>query len=95
MEKPNPDQYAKDKNGEVTEVFEKHLREWEFTKLRTVFLEEIRILNPEWFDVWSTSHFCIDFYLAVQNCDNSWCFRRLNRWLDSGLEGSLRDILYS
>ena len=81
-EQPIRDAYGREDNGEVNELFWEHLLEYELTRLRTFFLEKMSKLERGWIDVFRSSQKQRDFELAVQNCDNLFCLRTINAWLD-------------
>jgi hypothetical protein len=58
------------------------LMEYEQTKLRRYFLDEMRRLDPKWIEVFDSAKARRDFHIAVQNCDNEFFARHINEWLD-------------
>ncbi|KAL9130769.1 MAG: hypothetical protein Q9217_001117 [Psora testacea] len=81
-ERPIQDAYGKEENGEANDLFWEHLLEYELTLLRTAFLEKMYKLEYGWIDVFRSSQKQRDFDLAAQNCDNPFCLRIINSWLD-------------
>ena len=70
--------------------------EYELTKLRRYFLDEMRRLQPNWIEVFDSATAKRDFYLAAQNCDNEFVAKDITEWLDdvtrrNGAVRSLRD----
>lgn len=81
------------------------LEEYELTKLKATFLEEMKRLEPAWIREFEESSLEADFELAVQTCDNRRQFNRrqfklVQVWLDkrekSNIEpaGRLCEILH-
>jgi len=59
------------------------------TQLRSLFLNEMRRLQPQWVEIYESSQWRRDFDLAVTNCSDSFLTRRiLNRFddMDAGAE---------
>ena len=81
-EMPIRDAYTREENGEVNDLFWIHLLEYELTRLRTFFLRKMYRLERGWIEVFRSSEKQRDFDLAAQNCDNPFCFRVINAWLD-------------
>jgi hypothetical protein len=48
MGRPDPEECVKEEDGTLNISFFEHLREWEQTELRTIFLEEMELLQPGW-----------------------------------------------
>jgi Phosphotransferase enzyme family len=75
-------------------LYWEHLMEYELTKLRRYFLDEMRQLEPKWIEVFESATTKRDFYVAIHNCDNVFMRRHINDWLDdidSG-KGPLRSL---
>ncbi|KAN0081905.1 Phosphotransferase enzyme family domain containing protein [Elaphomyces granulatus] len=75
-------------------LYWEHLMEYEQTKLRRYFLDEMRQLEPKWIEVFESATTKRDFYVAIQNCDDVFMRRHINDWLDdidSG-KGPLRSL---
>lgn len=92
--------YPHDEAGEVDELYWEHLETWQLTKLRKVFLDEMRRLQPEWVAVFESSQRQRDFHLGVAACASEFLMRRISAWLDdldSGVEGvrGLEDRIYN
>ena len=77
-----PLQQAYERDGEINDLFWEHLLEYELTRLRTYFLEQIKQLEPRWIDVYHQSQRLRDFDLAAQNCNEPFSLRIINVWLD-------------
>jgi hypothetical protein len=56
--------------------------EYELTKLRRYFLDEMRRLEPKWIEVFDSATARRDFHIAVQNCDNGFLATHITEWLD-------------
>ena len=67
-----------------------HLREYEITQLRNVFLEEMRKVSPEWTRIFNSRRGKLqaDLDLAVSECGPESLSRlKVDRWLDSFEKG--------
>jgi aminoglycoside phosphotransferase len=96
-EEPKRDQYAPDNDEEdtggltrevldnegVNSLYWEHLLEYELTMLRGLFLKEMGNAAPRWIEELEKSSVKADFEEAVQNCDNSWCTKKVKSWLDA------------
>ena len=51
--------------------------EYELTKLRRYFLDEMRQLQPNWIEVFDSATAKRDFYIAAQNCDNEFVAKNI------------------
>lgn len=78
--KPIKDQWQ-DEDGELPELYWENLEYYELTKLRSFFLEEMRILQPGWVEVFESSQRQRDFVFAVEASDDPFMFRRILSWL--------------
>ncbi|KAN0086641.1 hypothetical protein V8E54_000329 [Elaphomyces granulatus] len=74
-------------------VYKEHLQ-YELTKLRQYFLDEMQQLEPKWIEVFESATAKRDFYFAVQHCDG-FLAGHINRWLEdvSGRKGPVRSLL--
>jgi aminoglycoside phosphotransferase len=95
-EEPDRHEYRHTDDGEPNNLYWEHLMEYELTKLRRYFLDEMQRLEPKWVEVFNSAKARRDFHIAVQNCDNELCVRHINEWLDDiatgeGTVRSLRD----
>ncbi|KAK9240544.1 hypothetical protein V1525DRAFT_395294 [Lipomyces kononenkoae] len=93
---PNIGRYHREANGEPSDLYWDHLREYETTILRDIFIDEMKRLEPGWVEVFNTSQVRRDFDIAVQNCDNELVARHINEWIEDITTGkgnlrSLRD----
>lgn len=79
-------------NEGVNVLYWEHLLEYEKTQLRQLFLEEMERLSPEWVAEMSTSMLKVDFEKAVHNCDNTWSFKVVKRWLDAYMVGNVGSL---
>ena len=80
---PNKNMYAKEKDGEVNELFWEHLLEYEQTQLRVVFMKEMERIEPSWVDMQIVSRRKTEFEKAINSCDNVFCHRAINEWLEN------------
>ncbi|KAF2851945.1 hypothetical protein T440DRAFT_488562 [Plenodomus tracheiphilus IPT5] len=76
----------------VSSLYWDHLLEFEQTQLRKVFVEEMTMLQPEWVMVMKESTLKADFEKVVHNCDNSWAFRAVRRWITISAEGRIERL---
>lgn len=84
-------------NEGVTNIYWEHMMEYELTLLRKVFLDEMRMLAPEWIENMEKGTDKADFDLAVKHCDDSWMAKTINVWLDAWDKGDhlrLRKMFY-
>jgi hypothetical protein len=79
-ELPSPDTYFKSE-GIINSLYWEHLLEFETTRLRKVFLSEMRRLCPKWVEVMDGSELQRDFETAVTQLNGPWA-KVVNRWLD-------------
>ncbi|APA16221.1 hypothetical protein sscle_16g109910 [Sclerotinia sclerotiorum 1980 UF-70] len=109
-EEPNRNNYAPEDEEDANEpaadaldnegtndLFWEHLLEYESTMLRTLFLDEMQKIAPEWIEESTKGAGKADFEIAVQHCDGGWSVKRLTAWLDAiekGENWSLRRNLY-
>jgi hypothetical protein len=70
-------------NEGVNSLYWEHLLEYELTMLRGLFLKEMGNAAPRWIEELEKSSVKADFEEAVQNCDNSWCTKKVKSWLDA------------
>ena len=83
---PEAEQVA---SGEEVEqvLYGEHMLEYEQTKLRPIFEEEMTKVVPEWSEVRQKSIRQADFALAVNWCDGPFTYRRVKVWLERILAG--------
>lgn len=79
-------------NEGVDTLYWDHLLEYEQTRLRKLFLHEMKTLSQNWISILETNTLRSDFEKAVHNCDNSWCFRIVDRWLNAYAEGNVESL---
>jgi hypothetical protein len=70
-------------NEGVNSLYWEHILEYELTMLRNLFQREMAILAPGWNEESEKGAVKADFEAAVQNCDNSWCTKKVKSWLDA------------
>ena len=61
--------------------------QWDQTRLREVFKQEMRRIDPEWMRVYDVSVKERDFDVAVRNCGEELYRRRTRLWLENSLSG--------
>ena len=66
--KPDPNEYE----GVEDELYQSQLSDYECTLLRSVFLDEMRVVAPEWIQERERSIQKADFGRAVDSCDTPW-----------------------
>ena len=81
--KPDPISQYK---GVEDELYQLHLKKYEYTLLRSVFLDEMRVVDPEWIQEYERSIKRADFGKAVESCDVPWK-GTVENWLDALDEG--------
>jgi hypothetical protein len=104
-EEPTRDQYMTASDGEeeeadadaldnegVNQLFWEHLMDYEQTQLRKVFMDEMKIVCPDWLATMKSSTLKADMEKAVRNCDNSWSFKLVKRWFTAYKEGDLESL---
>ncbi len=74
--------YAKDPDGTVNELYWIHLMEYEQTRLRGLFLEEMRRIEPSWVQTHDDSKAQADLEFAVDICNGGLGTSRIRKWLD-------------
>ncbi|KPM44960.1 hypothetical protein AK830_g1625 [Neonectria ditissima] len=88
-DEPIKSTYERNEDGGVADLYWEHLDDFELTRLRHVFLEEMHKLQPRWVEIFESSQRQRDFDLAVSSCDDMFLIRRIQNWLDdmdSGVE---------
>jgi hypothetical protein len=66
--------------------------DYEQTQLRKVFMDEMKIVCPDWLATMKPSTLKADMEKAVHNCDNSWAFKLVKRWFTAYKEGNLESL---
>ncbi|KAJ5809567.1 uncharacterized protein N7503_001785 [Penicillium pulvis] len=79
---PDITRYCAEGNGEPSDLYWEHLEQYENTLLRDIFIDEMRILEPRWVDIFDKNQYRRDFETAVQNCDNPFIARYIRAWID-------------
>ncbi|KAJ5736866.1 uncharacterized protein N7483_001991 [Penicillium malachiteum] len=79
---PDIGRYKLETETEPSDLYWEHLLEYELTLLREVFIDRMRILAPEWEDIFHKSQRQRDFDTAVHNCDNEFIARYILAWID-------------
>ena len=65
-EEPDQNEYRHADDGGPDSLYWEHLIEYELTRLRRYFLDEIRRLDPKWIEVFDSAKARRDFHIAVQ-----------------------------
>ncbi|KZW03743.1 kinase-like protein [Exidia glandulosa HHB12029] len=83
-ELPDETTYALNDDGTRIQLYGEHLREWEQTQLRDVFLCEMERVQPEWVRHYREPRNVLkaDFEAAVTQCDAPFAKRLIGRWID-------------
>ncbi|KAF5580067.1 hypothetical protein FPANT_9462 [Fusarium pseudoanthophilum] len=80
---PDRRRYRHDANGEMSELYYKHLHQYETTRLREVFLEEMERLDPRWMDIHKKTQLLRDFDFAVRFCDDVAVLKHIVKWAEA------------
>ncbi|KAH6645356.1 hypothetical protein BKA67DRAFT_584837 [Truncatella angustata] len=88
---PIKERYHQDEHGQVDELFWEHLEDFESTKLRRLFLQEMQRLAPGWVNIFEASQRQRDFDMALDSCDDEFSIRRILTWLEE-IESGKKDI---
>lgn len=78
-EEPDMEQYSRNDDGTLDEMYAKHRLEYEKTLLRGLFIQRMETVEPRWIAEFRTLEGKADFAYAVQNCDTPFCRRRIGR----------------
>jgi len=90
--KPDPNRYKRELgNREPSDLYRDHLNEYELTKLRSLFLDEMAELQPAWMGVFNSNQLKRDFETAVHNCDNEMLMKTIIGWIDD-VETAEKDV---
>ena len=81
-EKPLPENYGNDEDGELTAIYWEDLEEYEMTMLRQVFRTEAARLIPGWVKTYWASQPQRDFDFAIDNFDDLLVRRSVLTWID-------------
>lgn len=84
---PQPETYSRNDDGTVDEMYDEHMLEYDLTRLRKLFFERMKIVEPGWMAAFRASEAKADFGYAVENCDTPFCRERIGRWLDNVIAG--------
>lgn len=93
-EKPDPNEYSHSDDENSESLYWQHLREYEHTKLRQYFLDEMRRLEPDWVEIFDSSAVKRDFHFAVECSNIGFLADPINEWLDDvdRNEGTVRSL---
>ncbi|KAI4595647.1 hypothetical protein KJ359_006636 [Pestalotiopsis sp. 9143b] len=89
---PIKERYPHDEHGKVDELFWEHLEDFESTKLRRLFMQEMQRLSPGWVEIFEASQRQRDFDMALDSCDDEFSTRRILAWL-ADIESGKTDIV--
>ncbi|KAI1109589.1 hypothetical protein F5Y14DRAFT_444572 [Nemania sp. NC0429] len=81
--------YLIDDTGPPHPAYYRDLKQYEITRLRELFIEEILDRAPGFVDIWrdGLSANLRDFEAAIQNCDNEFVCRLLEEWVEAIEQG--------
>ncbi|KAI0592868.1 kinase-like domain-containing protein [Biscogniauxia sp. FL1348] len=76
---------ASNGDGQLDPVYWIHLRKYEMTQLRLLFLDEMRFRCPGFVKAWVEKGAIDlrDYEAAVQNCDNEYAYKIVQSWADA------------
>ncbi|KAI7768207.1 hypothetical protein LZL87_012056 [Fusarium oxysporum] len=77
------ERYRHDANGGISELYYKHLHQYETTHLREVFLGEMERLDPRWMDIHKKTQLLRDFDFAVQFCNDVAVLKHIVKWAEA------------
>ncbi|KAL9564570.1 hypothetical protein ACKAV7_011022 [Fusarium commune] len=80
---PDRRRYRHDANGGISELYYKHLHQYETTRLREVFLGEMERLDPRWMDIHKKTQLLRDFDFAVQFCNDVAVLKHIVKWAEA------------
>ncbi|KAI0008077.1 phosphotransferase enzyme family-domain-containing protein [Xylariaceae sp. FL0662B] len=69
-------------------TYQKNLRQYHISLLRNIFIQEMMRRCPGWVEVFRRSGDMRDFEAAVQNCDNEFAYKLVERWVDAAEKGN-------
>ncbi|KAI0829584.1 kinase-like protein [Hypoxylon sp. FL0890] len=70
-------------------IYERRLRQHELTLLRQLFINEMMDRCPEWVHIFESQKELRDYEAAVQNCDNEFAYKAVERWVDIVEKGAV------
>jgi hypothetical protein len=91
-EQPDPEKYGKGEQGNPNELYFEHFQEWQTTRLRAVFIDEMDRVRPEWMSISRQSLLKNDFFTALIQCSSELCQKCVGKWIDQ-VEGGTDDEL--
>lgn len=92
--RPDQNRYKHDCNGDPNSLYWVHLEDYELTRLRCYYINEMQKREPGWVEIFRASERQRDFEYAMRSCDTGFFARRINEWIDGFASGklfSLRD----
>ena len=94
-DKPEKSDFAVEEDGTPNQMYFERLEEWEQTRLRAYFFEQMRLLEPKWVEVYEASEVKREFENCIQMCD-SFCNKiwrdNISDWLDSLSTGNPKSM---
>ncbi|TGJ82505.1 hypothetical protein E0Z10_g6271 [Xylaria hypoxylon] len=77
--------YIIDENGAPHTAYFRDYKQWEITRLRRLYVEEMMVHAPGFVDVWrdGKSANLRDYEAAVQNCDNEFTVETVEEWIEA------------
>lgn len=79
---PDKSTFRTDQNGNPAELYWEELESHELHKLRAIFLNKMRQLQPRWVEIFEASQRQRDFCMTMVSCDDPFTTRRIGNWLD-------------
>lgn len=70
-------------NEGMGDIYWEHCMEYDLTKMRKVFLEEMERLAPEWKLEYDRNAMKMDIHVALMRLDNDMCTGTIEAWLDN------------
>ncbi|KAF2096736.1 kinase-like protein [Rhizodiscina lignyota] len=81
-DKPDEETYAHCERVEVTTLYWEHLRHYEETQLRKLWLAEMEQLEPAWIEAYKIEQTKAGFEAAVAHCESELSLNKVKTWLD-------------
>lgn len=81
-QEPQEENYGRDEDGTVNELFWIHVQQYELSRLRELFFARMEIVEPRWMAEYRASELKADFGWAVENCDTAFCRGSIRKWLE-------------
>jgi Phosphotransferase enzyme family len=81
QEKPDRTTYALDQDPK-RDLYAEHVEAYEKTLLRQRFLDTMGKTNPVWIEIYKSAVLEADFDVVISQCDNEFCYRKIEKWLN-------------